>query len=280
MTTSRLYEPSSVNINLESEIKRLYHQAYLNPHKEARVLAQFGLGDGMSVLEVGSGPGFVTAWLSGLVPNGSITCLEIDPTLIERAEKYLKGKARAPFRIVQGTVMNMSFSNDTFDFAFVRFLMGHLEDPISGIKEIMRVLKPGGTLVMSATDFAVNDITDPYIPEVQPIREKLMNLQLSQGGNGMIGRRLWRLMTKAGLKNPDLEAIVCHSGDKGLEWFYPQINPDRLAHLVKRGAMSKQEHEVLSTAVNKFMSSEESFYMRMILMACGQKPFLDGHQRQ
>lgn len=272
MTRSTLYKASSVNIDLESEIKLLYNQANLNPGKEARILRQFGLRDGMSVLEVASGPGFVTEWLSGLVPGGSITCLEIDPILIEHAEEHLKDKARSTYRIVQGTVMSMDFPDDTFDFAFVRLLFEHLEDPVGAAKEIIRVLKPGGTLVVAEGDFAVNIITDPHIAEVQPLREKLMKMHHSQGGNVMMGRGLWRVLKKAGLENLDLEAVVSHSGDKGLEWFYPTINPDRLVNEVKRGVVSKDEHEVLIAGVNRFMSSEDPFYMRIIVMACGQKP--------
>ena len=272
MARSKLYEASSVNINLESELKLLYNQANLNPEKEARVLRQFGLRDGMSLLEVASGPGFVTEWLSGLVPSGSITCLEIDPILIEHAEEHLKDKAGATYRIVQGTVMNMGFPDNTFDFAFVRLLFEHLEDPIGAAKEIMRVLKPGGRLVVAEGDFAVNIITDPHIAEVQPLREKLMMIHHSQGGNVMMGRGLWRVLKKAGLQNLDLEAVVSHSGDKGLEWFYPTLNPNRLANEVKSGAVAKQEQEILVAAINRFMSSEDPFYMRMILMACGQKP--------
>jgi ubiquinone/menaquinone biosynthesis C-methylase UbiE len=276
MTSTRLYEASAVNIDLDSEIKRLYYQANLNTQKEARALAQFGLRDGMSVLEIASGPGFVTEWLSGLVPNSTITCLEIDPILIERAEKYLKDKAKAPFRIVQGTVMKMDFPDNTFDFAYTRFLFEHLEHPVEAAKEIKRILKPGGIMVISEGDYAVNNMTDPHIEEVQPLREKLKSVQQADGGNVMIGRRLWPILRDAGLDNLDLEAIISHSGDKGLGWFYPNFNPDRLANVVKKGIISKEEEDVFITAVSRFMSSEDSFYMRMLIMARGQKPALNG----
>ncbi|HEX8091946.1 MAG TPA: methyltransferase domain-containing protein [Blastocatellia bacterium] len=272
MSRTRLYQASLENVDLDSEIKRLYHQANLSPEKEARALTNFGLRNGMSVLEVASGPGFVTEWLSKLVPNGSITCVEIDPALISHAEDYLKDKAGSPFRIVEGSVMSLDFPDNTFDFAFVRLLYEHLEDSVAATKEIMRTLKPGARLVVAEGDNAFNNITDPYFREVQPIRDKLVRLQFAQGGNVMIGRSLYRILSSAGLENVDLEAIVSHSGDKGLEWFYPQFNPERLVPAMKEGIITEEEYELFRSTVEKFLASKESFYLRILLMACGQKP--------
>jgi ubiquinone/menaquinone biosynthesis C-methylase UbiE len=272
MTRTRLYQASIENVDLDSEIYRLRHQANLNPEKETRNLKSFGLCDGMSVLEVASGPGFVTEWLSRSVPNGSITCVEIDPTLIEHAEGYLKDKVSCPYRIHEGSVMNLEFPDNTFDFAFVRLLFEHLEDPAAAAKEVMRTLKPGAKLVVAEGDYAFNNITDPYIPEVQPIREKLVQLQQAQGGKSMIARGLYRILKSVGLENIDLEAVVSHSGDKGLEYFYPNFNPARLVPAIKEGAITQEEYELFRTMVEKYMSSEDSFYMRIVLMACGEKP--------
>ncbi|HVG22326.1 MAG TPA: methyltransferase domain-containing protein [Blastocatellia bacterium] len=272
MSRTRLYQADIENVDLNSEIKRLYHQANLNPEKEGRNLINFGLRDGMSVLEVASGPGFVTEWLSKLAPNGSITCVEIDPTLIQHAEGYLKDKAASPYRIIEGSVMNMDLPDNTFDFAFVRLLYEHLEDTVAATKEIMRVLKPGAKLVVAEGDNAFNNITDPFFKEVQPIREKMVALQFAQGGNVMIGRGLYRVFKSAGLENIDIEAVAAHSGDKGLEWFYPQFNPERLAPGVKEGIITEDEYQLFRSTVEKFMSSKDSFYLRILLMVCGQKP--------
>src|ERR1041385_5680469 len=122
------YDASRNNISLEAEINRLHHQANMNVEKESRALRAFGLKDGMSVLEVGSGPGCVTEWLSKLVPNGSITCLEIDPILIDYARQNLEGKTPCSCNFVQGSAMKMDLPDNSFDFALVRLVFVYLSD--------------------------------------------------------------------------------------------------------------------------------------------------------
>src|SRR5215218_8964985 len=86
------YKASDMNDNLDKEIERLRVQALCGWDKESRNLAWFGLRDGMSILEVGSGPGFVTEQFLALCPNSHVTCVEIDPDLIVPAEQYLRSR--------------------------------------------------------------------------------------------------------------------------------------------------------------------------------------------
>ena len=265
------YDASRNNISLEAEINRLHHQANMNVEKESRALRAFGLKDGMSVLEVGSGPGCVTKWLSKLVPNGSITCLEIDPILIDYARQNLEGKTPASCNFVQGSAMKMDLPDNSFDFVLVRLVFVHLSDPMASAKEIMRVLKPGGKVVLAEGDYAFNSISNPLVQEAEDIREKIARFK---GGRDTSARRSWYILNTVGFQNIDLEAVVFHSGERGLDWFYPHFDPDRVKALIKLGILTEEDYQTYRAAIERFQSSEEAFFMRIILMACGEKPQL------
>ena len=85
MSTTGSYHLPVSEQAVQAEIKRLASQARLGWEKEARALAWFGLHDGMAVLEPGSGPGFITEQLMALLPSSPITCVEINPTLLDEA---------------------------------------------------------------------------------------------------------------------------------------------------------------------------------------------------
>jgi ubiquinone/menaquinone biosynthesis C-methylase UbiE len=272
MAGPKVYDVATANVSLDAEIERLYNQANLNVEKEARNLLAFGLRDGMSVLEVGSGPGFVTEWVSRLIPNGSITCVEVDPIMVNYAGQHLEKASQCQYRIIESSITKTDLPDDSFDFAFARIVFEHIPDSVEALNEIKRLLKPGGRLVMTESDYALKVLTDPCFPEVEAIRDRLMKYQYSLGGNKMIGREMWQLLKKAGFKNLDLESVVLHSGNKGVESFYPQINPQRMIPLVAAGAITEQEYEILRAAAEKLLASEDSFLLRVLLMACGEKP--------
>lgn len=272
MTAKTLYDGTKSNVSVEAEINRLRYQANMNVEKESRVLTAFGLKDGMSLLEVGSGPGCVTEWLSKLVPNGSITCLEIDPDLLSYARQNLEGKTQCACDFVEGSATEMKFPDNSFDFAFVRLLFVQIPDPVAVAKEVKRVLKPGGKVVIAEGDHAFNSISSPLVAEAEAIREKIGRFK---GARDTSARRTWYILKSAGFQNIDLEAIVFHSGEKGLDWFYPQFDPGRVKALIKLGIVSEDDYETYCAAVDKFQSSEEAFFMRILLMACGEKPQLD-----
>ena len=85
MQAKSSYQANTYNLEFEAEIQRLKAQVLLSWEKEARTLKWFGLADGMNVLEAGSGPGFFSGKMLKLLPNSSVTALEIDPVLHEKA---------------------------------------------------------------------------------------------------------------------------------------------------------------------------------------------------
>jgi SAM-dependent methyltransferase len=273
--TQSSYDASSMPIGLDNEILRLRSQALISWGKEARNLRWMGLGEHMSILELGSGPGFVTEALAKLVPGGEVVALEIDPVLIERAESYLGGKEGNNWRIVRGNAMSTGLPDDSFDFVYGRYLFQHLPDPAGAAKEAFRVLKPGGKLVIFDVDDALTIFDPPGGPEVRAIDERLDNArveeQAGKGGNRLIGRRLPNLLRSAGFDNIDIEGIIIHSALVDVTTLMPKPTREGMAQLVEAGLINEQELEILLDEVERFYASDP-VSMITTLMACGEKP--------
>ena len=252
MKNSGSYDASASHRDTEAEIERLRAQALLGWEKEARTLAWLGMRDGMSVLELGSGPGFVTEQLLDLLPSSAVTALEIDSGLLGRAESHLGHWTVERLHFVEASIMDTGLPDNCFDFAFARLIFQHLPDPDGVAREVYRVLKPGGKLVISDIDDAVWGIADPNIPEMATLLETYAGAQAAQGGNRYVGRRLWRILEGSGFTNLDLEAIATHSDASGIAAFEPQMDPDRLLPLLKAGLVSKEE-------IQRFRASREAF---------------------
>jgi ubiquinone/menaquinone biosynthesis C-methylase UbiE len=272
MSASGSYHLPASPRDAQAEIERLAAQAHSGWDKESRSLSWFGLKDGMSVLELGSGPGFITEQLLTLVPTSSITCVEIDRTLLDQAEQHLHHTAKERLRFVEGSVMDTHLERDQFDFAYARLLFQHLPDPIGAAKEIWRVLKPGGKLVMYDIDDALFGLFEPALPAFAPVLEAFGQGQAARGGNRHIGRSLWRILTAAGFRTIELEVVGSHSAGSGVEPFLRHIHPDRMRSLVTGGLLSEEDLERFRAALTAWAALPDAYTLWLSLMLCGEKP--------
>jgi ubiquinone/menaquinone biosynthesis C-methylase UbiE len=275
------YKASEIHPDIEKEIGRLRAQALWGWEKESRNLRWFGLRDGMSVLEVGSGPGFITEQLLAMFPNVHITCVELDPDLIERATKYLGSKGfEGRYEIIRGNLMKMDFPDNTFDFAFARLVFQHLPNPVGAAEELFRVLKPGGTLAITDVDSGLQPIIGPPDEEADAIAKKMSGLQKQLGGNREIGRRLWRTLKGVGFTDMDLEALAIHSDIVPIETMIPfEWDPDFFEPALKAGVITPEDVERLHQAHLEFVASDEKYALFPVLMVAGRKPGVASSER-
>lgn len=271
MSASGSYKLPASQRDAQAEIARLASQAQSGWDKESRVLAWFGLKDGMSIVELGSGPGFITEQLLELLPNSSITSVEIDHTLLEQAQQYLHPKANQRVRFVEGSVMDTGLASNQFDFAYARLLFQHLPDPLGAAKEIWRLLKPGGKLVIYDVDDELLGLFEPALPEFVPVLHAFGQGQAARGGNRHIGRKLWQILTGAGFGEIDIEVVASHSAKSGVEPYLRNISPDRMRSLVESGLLSVEELERFRVALTAWAASPDAYTLWLSLMICGEK---------
>ena len=118
-----------------------------------QVLDHAGVAPGMHALEVGPGPGVYTVPLAQRVASsgedGRVTCLEIQPQMIQMLRERLLAAGVRNVEVFQGDARQMPFPDDTFDMVFLVDVVGEVPDKLGFFGECARVLKPGGILTVT-----------------------------------------------------------------------------------------------------------------------------------
>ena len=270
MTSAGSYDVRTAHQDRGAELERLAAQAKLGWENEAAMLERCGFHDGTSIIELGSGPGFVTKLLLDHFPGARVTGVELDPELIADATDYLADYGdRVSF--VHASVAETGLASESFDAAYARLLFQHLPDPVSAATEIRRILRPGAPLVIYDVDDGMDLLIDPEVPGLLSVMERMRHLQAAQGGDRHIGRQLVRILKAAGFEQVDIEPISTNTEREGIDPFLHQFEPGRLSPLIRGGLLTQDEADELIRQREIFLASDP-FIMFVSLMAGGSAP--------
>ncbi len=172
---------------------------------QAGTLAELLHGDtrypsGASVLEAGCGVGAQTVILARNSPAARFTSIDSSAESLEqaRARTGAAGLRNVTFR--QADVYDLPFPPDAFDHVFVCFLLEHVADPARTLASLRSRVKLGGTLTVIEGDHG-SAFFHPHGPSAHRAIRCLVELQARAGGDALIGRRLYPLMTGAALRS-------------------------------------------------------------------------------
>ncbi|MEM8639557.1 MAG: methyltransferase domain-containing protein [Cyanobacteria bacterium P01_G01_bin.54] len=108
-----------------------------------------GVRDGMAVLDVGCGIGGTIASLNDQFSNLHLTGLNIDPRQLEHARATITANASNVITFVEGDAGDLPFPGASFDRLLAVECIFHFGDRRRFFQEALRVLKPGGQLILS-----------------------------------------------------------------------------------------------------------------------------------
>ncbi|KAF8530772.1 S-adenosyl-L-methionine-dependent methyltransferase, partial [Gautieria morchelliformis] len=97
----------------------------------------------MRILDVGCGPGTVTADIASLAPKGHVTGLEYAPEVLTQARSTAAHRGFTNIEFVVGDVNGLDFHDGTFDLVHAHQVLVHVGDPVQALREMRRVAKPG-----------------------------------------------------------------------------------------------------------------------------------------
>lgn len=207
------------------------------------------------LLEVGSGVGAQTEILLRHFPEIHVTGVEINDDQIAEARRYLATVPWAGDRytITKGDATRLDFPQESFDCAFLCWILEHIPSPARVLSEVRRVLVPGAPIVcnevLNATFFL-----DPYSPNTLRYWMAFNDHQLDLGGDPFIGAKLGNLLQSVGFRDVTTEVRTFHLDNRA-----PGERAEFLAYwteLLLSGAPALRAAEKVSQEVVDGMTSE------------------------
>jgi ubiquinone/menaquinone biosynthesis C-methylase UbiE len=186
------------------EYDRLRRQAQVLEPITSSLLERVGLSAGMSCLDGGSGPGEVVRLMADRVgPSGRVVGLDVDGRLGREAAALLANHGYAQCAFVEGDLQSIEFEGrELFDFVLARIVLQHLKDPIQGLRNMYRHVKPGGCLVVQDYTFQSIDSNPPFPPAAECLRV-FFAVYEKTGREIRMGLKLPSYFIEAGIGVPD-----------------------------------------------------------------------------
>lgn len=234
-----------------------YHESVLRSHRRRTAENSAGyllpyLVPGLSVLDVGCGPGTITVDLAARVVPGSVTGVEPtdDALSLARAEAQLHRLSNISF--TTSDVHKLDFPDDAFDVVHAHQVLQHVADPVRALQEMRRVCTPGGIVAARDADYS-GFIWFPKLPALDRWLDLYERAARANGGEPDAGRRLLSWARAAGFDDVTPTASVwCFATASAREWWglvwADRILQSDLAHqLVDSGLATAAQLEEIST---------------------------------
>jgi len=205
------------------------HAAFFLPH----------LRPGMRLLDLGCGPGSITAGLAAAVAPAETVGLDLDPDPIDGVT------------VVAGDVMRLPFPDASFDAIFASALLQHLADPLAALREARRVARPGAVIGVADPDWD----GELLHPKSEMLGRSLeLARKLRAGTSPCVGKQLRHLLTEAGFGHAEGYARVMHHGTaeetRGVGAAHASLFrfPIQIERAISHGWATAQEMEQMNQA--------------------------------
>jgi SAM-dependent methyltransferase len=214
------------------------------------------------LLDVGSGPGTITADLARLV--GEVVAFEIndDAAALTRGELERQGVTNADVRV--GDVHALDLPDDAFDVIHAHQVLQHVTDPVAALREMARVTRPGGVVAVRDSDYAAF-AWYPRLPGLDRWLDLYQAAARANGGEPDAGRHLLAWAHAAGLDDVTATSSTwCFATPETRAWWggmwAERVTGSALAgQLLREGRASESELEVVADAWRSWAADRDGW---------------------
>ena len=133
-------------------------------------------------------------------PETQILSLDVSAASLSTAKARAEEAEYSNVSFLRGDLFSLPFEDETFDHIFVCFVLEHLSHPQKALEYLKRILKTGGSLTVIEGDHG-SAYFHPDSATARKTIQCLIDLQAQTGGNALIGRQLYPLLSSASYKD-------------------------------------------------------------------------------
>ena len=222
------------------------------------------LRPGRSVLDVGCGPGTITADIARRVAPGRVLGVDSSDAVLDIARREWSEVPNCSFR--RGDALHLDHADDSFDIVHAHQLLQHVPDPVAAMREMRRVCRPDGVVAVRDADYG-GFIWTPADPRLDHWRATYRSVARANGGEPDAGRHLLSWARGAGFREIHSSASVwCFSDDEGREWWGGQwaerlVRSDFADHAVAGGHATKDDLASMSEAFRSWSREPNGWFV-------------------
>jgi ubiquinone/menaquinone biosynthesis C-methylase UbiE len=171
--------------------------AFLLPH----------LRSGMDVVDCGCGPGSITVGLAEIVAPGQVTGVDIESRQLELARALALERGIGNVRFDEGSVYELPYADASFDVGVAHFVIEHVSEPVRALREMRRVLRPGGIAAIKDPYYPAFTFRPP-LPAIRRYEELSAKVRAHNGASDSYAPDLRACLLEAGFQRTEAQAGI------------------------------------------------------------------------
>jgi ubiquinone/menaquinone biosynthesis C-methylase UbiE len=223
------------------------------------------LKPGLSLLDVGCGPGSITLDFARLIAPGLAVGLEPVEAPLNAARALAEARGDQSTRFMVGEVMALPFADDAFDIVHAHQVLQHLTDPVGALREMARVCRPDGWIAVRDADYAAM-AWSPETPELEAWRTLYRAIARANGAEPDAGRHLRSWALAAGLRDITITTSNWTYADEAACGDRAASQADRILGDVFMGqaleqGVAKDEVRAMAKAWRRWGEAPDAFFL-------------------